>query len=422
MACGQQENKESSKSSSSLNSQESSSSEVVSSTTSSSSIESSSSSSIESISSSLEEISSSISSEIESVSENTSENTSNESSIEESVSSSEEETVSSQEESINTSSEEEISSSSEENITSSSEEPISSASSNDDGRELRENELYTDDGLVVKFNAKGARIDKIMWGNKQIAKDGFTVGRCANRIAGAQFTLNGINYNLTKNDGNNSLHGGGNSWQGPFANATWTKVSQTPSSIVYSIHSPKGDNGYPGNLDMTVAYTLSQDGELSIEYNAISDEDTLCNPTNHLFIAINGTTSYSNIDLWIDADNYTPLQNGIPTGEIVSVVGTQFDYREEKAFDGSKKYDDNYALNGEGYRKVATMTGKSLGVKVDVYTDRPGLQLYKDGSGNICLETQLYPDAVHHDNFPSAVLEANTDFYSKTSYCFSPVN
>ena len=138
-------------------------------------------------------------------------------------------------------------------------------------------------------------------------------------------------------------------------------------------------------------------------------------------MTMNGNSSYDNIKLWIDADNYTPLANQLPTGEIAPVAGTQFDYTTEKAFDGSKEYDDNLVLNGEGYRKVATLTGVSLGVKVDVFTDRPGLQLYKAGSGQICLESQMFPDAINQANFEDPLLKAGETFYSKTAYTFSKV-
>lgn len=319
-------------------------------------------------------------------------------------------------------------------LSSSSSEEASSSSSEeenfDDGREIIDNQLYTDSGLKVYFKATGARIDKITWGdqNKQIAKDGFVVGRCANRIAGGKFSLNGTEYQLTKNSGDNHLHGGQgsgmNSWQGPFATKDWTKVGQTASTITYTFHSADKDQGYPGDMDMTVKYTLKQSGELMIEYSATSTQDTLCNPTNHLYMALNGNTSYDNIKLHIDADSYTPLANQLPTGDITPVAGTQFDYSTEKAFDGSKDYDDNYVLNGTGYRKVATMTGTSLGVKVDVYTDRPGLQLYKAGQGSICLESQMFSDMINHPEFAeygTTVLKAGEQFYSKTAYCFSAV-
>ena len=304
----------------------------------------------------------------------------------------------------------------------------SSASSADDTREIKANELYTDDGLSIKFKAEGASIDTIKWNNKQIAKDGFVVGRCANRIANGKFSIDGTEYSVSVNSSPHSLHGGQgsgmNSWRGPFATKNWTPLERTSAaSIAYTIHSADGENGYPGNMDMTVTYTLSQEGQLTIEYSATTDADTLCNPTNHLFMDLNGNgdRNYSNINLEINADKYTPLASQIPTGEIADVAGTQFDYRQEKAFDGSKSYDDNYVLNGTGYRKVATMKGMTLGVQVEVYTDRPGMQLYKDGSGNICLETQMFPDAINHDNFESPILRAGDTFYSKTAYAFSAI-
>ena len=294
----------------------------------------------------------------------------------------------------------------------------------DAGRTMRENELYTDSGFVVKFKAQGARIDKITYGssNKQIAKDGFTVGRVANRIANGKFTLNGTEYNVTKKSGQHSLHCGGSSWQGPFATANWTKVGQTASTITYSLHSAANDNGYPGNLDATVKYTLTNAGELTIDYTATSDADTLYSPTNHLFMSLNGNGRDANHKLWIDAANYTPLSNQIPTGAISPVSGTKFDYTTEKAFSNSESYDDNYVLNGTGYRKVSTLTGTELGVKVDVYTDRAGLQLYRDGSGNICLETQMFPDMINHpewNDYGTTILRANEQFHSRTTYAFS---
>ena len=289
-----------------------------------------------------------------------------------------------------------------------------------------DNQLSTADGLKVYFKEQGARIDKIEYEGKQIAKDGFTVGRVANRIKDGKFTLNGNQYTVTKNDGNNSLHGGGRSWQGPFATANWKKESQTKNSIKFSIVSADKDNGYPGEMTMYVTYTLSEQGELSIEYSATTTQDTLCNPTNHLFIDIDGAKdrNYSNLKLQVAASNYTPLQNQIPTGEIKPVSGTPFDYVNEKAFDGSKSYDDNYVLDKEKdtFGKAATLTGTKY--KVEVFTDRPGMQLYKDGSGNICLETQMFPDAINHpefDKYGTTILKAGETFTSKTTYHFSKV-
>ena len=302
----------------------------------------------------------------------------------------------------------------------------STPNSLDEGRTMRTDELYTDSGFVVKFKAQGARIEKITYGsgNKQIAKDGFTVGRVANRIANGRFTLNGTTYNVTKNSGNHSLHGGGSSWQGPFATANWTKAEQTASTITYTYHSAANESGYPGNLDATVKYTLKNNGELTIDYTAVSDADTLYSPTNHLFMSLNGNSRDANHKLWIGADNYTPLSNQIPTGAISPVSGTKFDYTTEKNFSNNESYDDNYVLNGTGYRKVSTLTGTDLGVKVDVYTDRAGLQLYRDAQGSICLETQMFPDMINHpewDQYGTTILRANEEFHSKTTYAFSVI-
>ena len=285
----------------------------------------------------------------------------------------------------------------------------------DDGRELVEDELYTDSGLNIEFQARGAQIKKIEYYGDTIAKDGFIAGRCANRIAGASFELNGETYELSANENGNHLHGGVSG----FGTRTWTKVDQTPSTITYSYHSEDGEMGYPGNLDVTVKYTLRQSGELTIEYSAICDADTIFNPTNHLWLSLNGDNRSTGHTFWLDADNYTETDAQlIPTGRILPVEGTKYDFREETEFDPANRYDDNFCLNGEGYRKVAKLTGTDLGIECEVYTDRPGFQVYNDTS-YIVMETQLYPDAVHHDNFPSAVLRADTEFYSKTAYKFN---
>ena len=306
-----------------------------------------------------------------------------------------------------------------------------SSSSSDTGKDFVNNQLSIPNGLKIYFKEQGARIDKIEFAGKQIAKDGFTVGRVANRIAKGEFTLNGTKYTVTKNDGNNSLHGGGRTWQGPFATANWTKVEQDYRHIKFKIVSADLDNGYPGEMTMFVTYTLSEDGALTIDYSATTTKDTLCNPTNHLFIDVNGNAdrNYRNINLQINADNYTPVNNSnekLPTGAIASVSGTQFDYTTEKAFDGSKNYDDNYVLNqvnpADSLTRAAILTGTQLGVRVEVFTDRPGMQLYKDGSGNICLETQMLPDAINHpefDKYGTTILRAGETFTSKTAYQFT---
>ena len=323
--------------------------------------------------------------------------------------------------------------SSSENAISSKNSTASSSSKNNTSSissGYKDNELSTESGLVVKFNKTGAAIESIKWNNTQIAKDGFVVGRCANRIANGKFSIDGTEYSVSINSSPHSLHGGQgsgfNSWRGPFATKDWTKVDQTASSIKFSIESADGENGYPGKMNMTVEYTLSQAGELAIQYTATTTKDTLCNPTNHLYMNLNGSNArnYNNIKLQVEADKYTPLSNQIPTGAISLVEGTKFDYRTETSFKGNEDYDDNYVLNGTGYRKVATMSSTSTNIKVEVFTDRPGLQLYKAGSGDICLESQMFPDMINHPEFAeygTTILRANETFSSKTAYTFTKI-
>ena len=189
------------------------------------------------------------------------------------------------------------------NLTSSSSSNTSTSSASGESL-FRGNELSTQSGLVVKFKENGATIESIKWNGTTIATDGFTVGRVANRIANGQFILNGQTYNVPINDrdSNSSLHGGTgsgmNSWRGPFATTNWTREYKADTtSITYSIEDADGHNGYPGKMNMSVKYSLSEAGELSIEYTATSDKDTLCNPTNHVFFTINGNNSYSNVNL-----------------------------------------------------------------------------------------------------------------------------
>lgn len=278
------------------------------------------------------------------------------------------------------------------------------------------NELeLSKNGIVVKFNKRGAKIDSIKYDGTKIAENGFVAGRVANRIANATFQLNGKTYNVNKNNGNHCLHGGSKG----FGEIDWTVSEDTFDKVKFSLVSADGDQGFPGKLTASVTYTLKDSGELSIEYNATSDADTLFSPTNHLYMNLNGTSTntWQNHNLWVDADNYTKAGSDlIPTGEIVSVSGNKLDFTTKKAYQGNN--DSNLCLNGEGFRKVAEMEGTKTKIKVEVSTDRPGLQIYNDNS-HICLESQAYPDAIHHSNFPSIVLKKDEVFYSKTSYTFT---
>ena len=166
-------------------------------------------------------------------------------------------------------------------------EPIESSSKE---KEIVPMQLSTEAGLVVKFSKQGARIESVELEGKHIAEKGFIAGRVANRIAGASFTLNGQTYNTNRNEGQNTLHGGSKG----FGEVNWTLVEQTATSIEFSLHSADKDMGFPGNLDVTCKYTLDEDGSLKYAIDAKSDADTLFNPTNHLYMNMNGNQSNKN--------------------------------------------------------------------------------------------------------------------------------
>ena len=269
---------------------------------------------------------------------------------------------------------------------------------------------------------------------------GAAIGRVGNRIAGAEFSLNGEVFHLAKNDGENHLHGG---LKG-FDKQMWT-VSPREDSLVCARRSPDGEEGYPGNLDVTVTYTLTEDMELRIEYDADTDRDTLVNLTNHSFFNLNGGGDIADHLLTIYAGRF--CENGpgcLPTGRLLPVADTPFDFRWEKrigqdigaddpqlrAFGG---YDHNYCLAG---RRAAMVRSADNGVCMTVDTDMPGMQLYtsnfmspRTGKGGarldrryaLCLETQLYPNGMMCYGFPSPVLRAGKHLHSETVYGFQIV-
>lgn len=274
---------------------------------------------------------------------------------------------------------------------------------------------------------------------------GALVGRYANRIGGAKFTLNGVEYPLYANDGPNSLHGG----QVGFDKKVWTVEALTDSSVTLSLVSPHGEEGYPGTLKVWVTYTL-QNGSLWIDYRAESDRDTVFNPTNHTYFNLSGHNSGSVEGQYIrlNASHYTPAAPGsIPTGEIAPVDGTPMDLRiaqpigahigdpfEQLALAGG--YDHNWVLAGNrSTKKFARAWSPDTGIAMNVITDLPGVQFYtgnfiqgcpagKGGAAygdrhGFCLETQFFPDTPNKPAFPSCVLRAGEQFSSKTSYVFS---
>lgn len=276
------------------------------------------------------------------------------------------------------------------------------------------------------------------------------LGRHANRISKGRFTLNGTVYDLVRNNGENHLHGG---WKG-FDKRVWRARDVSSSegdSLELTYVSKDKEEGYPGNLSARVVYTLGHDNELKIEYFATSDQDTVVNLTNHTYFNLAGHDSGDVLkhQLMINADRFTPTDAGsIPTGELRSVEGTPFDFRQPMAIglrlkDGDQQmayghgYDQNFVLNRAGESSLslaARVLEARSGRVLEVRTTEPGLQLYcgnfLDGSirgkGGVayqrnqgfCLETQHFPDAPNQPGFPSTVLKAGARFRSTTLFRF----
>ncbi len=272
---------------------------------------------------------------------------------------------------------------------------------------------------------------------------GAVVGRVANRIGGASFTLDGKEYKLTANEGRNSLHGG----RDFYNRRIWDVDEVENNRVTLKLHSPDGDQGYPGNVEIWVTYTLTDNNELQIHYHAVPDADTLINLTNHTYFNLRGqNTSYAlDQELFINADSYTPMDDElIPTGEIASVEGTPMSFLHWRRIDRDADevyepltkaggYNHNYVLNGSGMRLVAGLRCDFTEVNMEVYTDLPGLQFYAGGNLHttagkkgityekndaICLETQYFPDAIHHDNFESPIVRAGETYDTTTIYKF----
>ncbi len=276
---------------------------------------------------------------------------------------------------------------------------------------------------------------------------GSTVGRVANRVAGGKFTIDGKTYTLAVNNGPNSLHGGTKG----FDKAVW-KAEVVPGSndpaVRFSHLSPDGDEGYPGNLSVSVTYTITNQDELRIDYTATTDKATPINLTNHSYFNLGGPASGSVLEheLMINADSYTMADETlIPTGKIAPVEGTPLDFRKptpigariDQVEAGTRGYDHNFVLKGDGKepRLAARVRDPKSGRVMEVLTTEPGVQLYTgnhlDGSltgkggvsykkhGAFCLETEHFPDSINHPEFPSTVLRPGETYRQTTIYRFS---
>ena len=277
---------------------------------------------------------------------------------------------------------------------------------------------------------------------------GAAIGRYANRIGQGRFTLDGKVYELPKNNFGHCLHGGPDGWQ----YKVYDVVEADDSHIVLAMYSPDGDANFPGAVEATVTYRLTDDNALDISYEAASDAPTIINLTNHSYFNLSGDPSTSICDdwLWIAADSFTPVDSTfMTTGEIVPVEGTPMDFRTVKRIgDDIDRYDFVQLKNGNGYdhnwvlatagditRKAAEVRNDVSGIVLEVYTDEPGVQVYTgnflDGSvtgkhgivynqrAAICLETQHYPDSPNKPAWPSVVLRPDETYRSHCIYRFS---
>lgn len=336
----------------------------------------------------------------------------------------------------------------------------------DDGREVSLFTLSNADGMEVEIISYGGiitavrapdreeNVENVVLGFDSLDKYlegtpyfGAIIGRYANRIAEGTFTLDGTAYVLATNDGDHHLHGG----ERGFDKVLWDARTPGDGSLRLSYLSEDGEEGYPGNLEVSVIYRLTGNNELRIDYEGTTDRATPVNLTNHSYFNLAGRPDSTILDhrLKINADRYTPVNDElIPTGEIASVEGTPFDFTDFHRI-GARigqvegGYDHNWVLNRPGEDslfRAATLYHPDSGREMTVLTTEPGLQFYSgnflDGSlrgpdgtpfvrhAALCLETQHFPNSPNEPDFPSTILEPGETYRSTTVYRFStrPLN
>lgn len=275
---------------------------------------------------------------------------------------------------------------------------------------------------------------------------GATIGRSCNRIANGRFEINSVTYQMDQNENENNLHSGKNG----FEKRIWNVDEADGDHVVFSLLSPDGDEGFPGEFKISVTYTLTEENEVKIHYSGICDKDTVANMTNHSYFNLGGHDSGLVLDqiLQINADSFTPVADSksIPTGEIAPVKGTPMDFTDEKPIGRDMEadfeqlvltggYDHNYVLNNQNgtVRLAAKAKCEESGIGLEVYTDTPGVQFYagnfisgsagKDGVSyeprtGFCLETQYYPNSINEPGFPSPILKKGDRYETTTIYHF----
>lgn len=334
-----------------------------------------------------------------------------------------------------------------------------------DGKEAKLYTLENKNGMSVSVTNYGVNIVNVIVPDKNGKKDdivlgyetiegyfdngsffGSTIGPSANRIANASFTVDGVKYRLSVNDGTNNLHSHDDLG---YHKVLWNAEAKDDNSVVFSIEDADGNMGFPGNKKVEVTVTLTDENELKLAYHVAADKNTLINMTNHSYFNLAGhdAAPIENHKLCIYGSAYTPVDERlIPTGELPSVEGTPFDFREPHLV-GERINEENDQLKlGQGYdhnwvidnydgtvRKVAEVSEETSGRSMEVYTDQPGIQFYagnciqpiggKNGvtygkRSGLALETQVFPNSVNQDNFPNAIYGPDKDYEAVTIYKF----
>lgn len=277
---------------------------------------------------------------------------------------------------------------------------------------------------------------------------GATIGRYGNRIAKGKFSLDGVEYQIPLNNGQNALHGG----KKGFQDVVWDVEQPDSTTLIFTYLSKDGEEGFPGNLNTKVTYSITGNNELKIEYEATTDKKTPVNLTNHAFFNLNGEGSGEilNHSVQIYADKFNPVDSTlIPTGQLLSVSNTPFDFTaaktigerindENEQLKFGKGYDHNYILSGKQeneMRHAATVKGDKSGIIMDIFTQEPGMQFYsgnfmqgkntfKNGSTDefrtaFAMETQHFPDSPNQSSFPNTVLSPGEKYHTISIYKFS---
>ena len=337
-----------------------------------------------------------------------------------------------------------------------------------DGTAVRQFTLRNRSGMTVKIISYGAIVTEIQVPDR----DGNTInvvrgadtlepylrgfpaaaviGRVANRIANARFSIDDVEYNVTVNHrGKHHLHGGDRGFAKVVWDAEALPVTENEARVRLTYLSVDGEDGYPGNVTATVTYTLTEGSELRLDYTATTDRPTIVNMTNHAYFDLGGNGDMSTHELWLNADRFTLADDElIPTGEYSSVTNTPLDFTTPE-FIGARVdqihepvdgfYDHNFVFNSGGGANgrdnrggdrifdtdsdavplVARVREVTSGRVMEVRTDQPAMQLYTGNPVGFCLETQNFPDAINHENFPSPIVRPGAPYRTTTIFTFS---